>query len=71
MTGTPFCMIPVTSLGSEPIGDGKVGGTTTRLLEAWGGNVGVDIVSQIKAWDSAPSNQKTGGPTPYSFKAPR
>jgi len=65
MTGTPFCMLPVTSLNSVPIGEGKVGKIFTSLLNQWGANVGVSIESQIKAWAG---NNPTGGPTPYQFK---
>ncbi|MBI2953573.1 MAG: aminotransferase class IV [Chloroflexi bacterium] len=70
MTGTPFCMIPVTSLNGTPIGDGRVGRITTSLLDAWSANVGVDIVGQIKTWDLA-GQAASDGPSPYSFKKKR
>lgn len=69
MTGTPFCMLPVTRLNGLPIGDGKVGSGFTRLLEAWSANVGLDIAGQIKAWDAQRSGPISDAPTPYRFKA--
>lgn len=66
MTGTPFCLLPVTKLNSVPIGSGKPGHISKKLLETWSKNVGVDIVKQIKKWSSSPKEKK--GPTPYSFK---
>jgi branched-chain amino acid aminotransferase len=70
MTGTPFCMLPVTSLNSLPIGDGAVGPIFTKLLAAWGKNTGVSIDGQIKKWDAARGNTGTlsHAPTPYRFK---
>lgn len=65
MTGTPFCMLPVTSLNSVPIGNGEVGRVFNSLLETWSGNVGVDIPSQIQSWSNLSSGS---GPTPYQFK---
>ena len=34
VTGTPFCMLPVTSLNSVKIGDGKAGKIYSRLLNS-------------------------------------
>jgi branched-chain amino acid aminotransferase len=70
MTGTPFCMLPVTSLNGSAIGGGKPGPVFAQLLERWGKNTGVDIRGQIHAWDAA--RTKEGGssaPTPYRFKS--
>lgn len=68
MTGTPFCMLPVTGINDVPIGDGKTGRITKKLLSGWGENVGVDIVEQIKSWEgSVPVNASS--PSPYSFGA--
>lgn len=67
MTGTPFCILPVTSLDRQKIGTGKVGPMVKKLIQKWSDNVGLDFVKQIKDW-----NQKfdTGEITvsPYSFK---
>lgn len=72
MTGTPFCMLPVTGLNGEPIGAGTAGAVFTRLLDRWGRNTGVDIQAQIKAWDAARGPSAAGhAPTPYQFKKPR
>ena len=45
-SSTPFSMLPVTHVDRRPIGDGKPGPITQRLLVAWGEAVGVDIVDQ-------------------------
>lgn len=68
MTATPFCILPVTSLNGVPIGDGNMGKVTKLLLDTWSQNVGVDIIGQIKAWDSVRGLQATDSPSPYRFK---
>jgi branched-chain amino acid aminotransferase len=69
MTGTPFCMLPVTSLNGNPIGTGKVGEVFSQLIGQWSANTGVDIIGQIKKWDSERGNSSQGdAPTPYRFK---
>ena len=66
MTGTPFCMLPVTSLNGLKIGDGARGKIFNKLLSRWNENVGLDIELQIKNWDK--KNKKTvSGVTPYKF----
>ncbi len=67
MTGTPFCLLPVTSLNKVVIGKRKMGEITGSLIRKWSSNVGVDIVSQIKKWSQNPS-VTAGSTTPYSFK---
>ena len=67
MTGTPFCMLPVTSLNSENIGSGEVGEVFLTLIQAWSSFVGVDIINQIKKWNKKDNNIILG-PTPYKFK---
>lgn len=69
MTGTPFCMLPVTSLNGSAIGDGKVGEQFKRLLARWSTNTGVDIQGQIKAWDAVRTGSPADAPTPYRFKS--
>lgn len=72
MTGTPFCMLPVTRLDGLPIGDGKVGPIYTKILNAWSAAVDVDIPGQIKAWDAAANATRHGeAPTPYRFGSQR
>ena len=67
ISGTPFCIMPVTSLNSTPIGTGKFGDITRKLLDKWSKNLDIDIMKQIKDWDKANSN-KPNAPTPYQFK---
>lgn len=44
---TPYCMMPVTKINGLPIGDGKPGPMFRRLIDAWSGEVGLDILAQI------------------------
>lgn len=70
MTGTPFCMLPVTSLNGLTIGNGEVGDCFNRLINQWSSNVGIDIVGQIKRWDKESAGSLVGNvPTPYRFKS--
>ena len=48
-TSTPYCLLPVTVFNGAPIGDGRPGPITRRLLAAWSDLVGVDIVKQALA----------------------
>lgn len=69
MTGTPFCMLPVTSLNGNPIGTGKVGKVFGRLIQKWSKKTGVDIIGQIRGWDAARGTSGgSSAPTPYRFK---
>jgi branched-chain amino acid aminotransferase len=68
MTGTPFCMLPVTHLNGLPIGNGGVGEIFKALLKQWSTNVGIDIEQQIKVWNSVDVPAQTDAPTPYRFK---
>jgi len=45
-TSTPYCMMPATQFNGLPVGDGKVGPITQRLLQGWSDLAGVDIVEQ-------------------------
>jgi len=67
MTGTPFCILPVTSLNGISIGDGKPGDITKYLIANWSDNVNVDIVTQIKKWNAKDTNNKSNAPSPYRF----
>lgn len=67
MTGTPFCILPVTSLDSQPIGTGKPGEMFNRLINKWSENVNVDVVKQIKSWNASEDNSEITV-SPYSFK---
>ncbi len=69
ITGTPFCVLPVTALNGAAIGDGQMGPVTRRLLEQWSHNTGVDIIRQIQDWNQAGEKKRAEGPSPYSFKS--
>lgn len=70
MTGTPFCMLPVTTLNGSPIGSGKVGDVFGKILRRWSDNTGVDIAKQIQTWEAARDPSESGSaPTPYRFKS--
>lgn len=68
-TGTPFCMLPVTSLNGNAISKGRIGPIFNKLIERWGSNMGVDIREQIKHWDDESLDHVVNSsPTPYKFK---
>lgn len=68
ITGTPFCMLPVTSLNGLEIGDGKVGGIFSQIMNLWSTNTDVDIIRQIQNWDAErPEHTDQDAPTPYRF----
>jgi branched-chain amino acid aminotransferase len=67
MTGTPFCMLPVTSLNGLKIGEGARGKIFNKLLSRWNKNVGLDIELQIKNWDKKNKKKDIFGVTPYKF----
>jgi branched-chain amino acid aminotransferase len=66
MTGTPFCMLPVTTLNSLAIGSGKKGPIFDKLLKRWSKNVGLDIEKQIKDFNSEMTSMGSGA-SPYKF----
>jgi branched-chain amino acid aminotransferase len=67
MTATPFCMIPVTQINGQNIGEAKLGPITRCLLDQWGKNVDVDIVAQIKKWNKSTPGSDKSSPSPYQF----
>lgn len=67
ISATPFCMLPVTSLNSLKIGDGKPGKVFNKLIRLWSKNTGVDIIKQIESWNKGIENSKNKV-TPYKFK---
>lgn len=69
MTGTPFCMLPVTRLNGLDIGTGQVGPVFNSILQAWSGNVNVDIAKQIQTWNKIDGASSGDAPTPYRFKS--
>jgi len=66
MTGTPFCILPVTQLNHKCIGSSSIGYYTKLLLDEWGNSVGVDIIKQIKLWNTTSTDSLNV--TPYMFK---
>ena len=68
MTGTPFCMLPVTSLNGIKINNGKIGNIYSKLLKKWSSNTGVDIKKQIINWNKKDNFSNFSSPTPYQFK---
>lgn len=48
-TSTPYCIMPSTKFNNLPVGTGKVGPVTKRLLDAWSELVGMDIAAQARA----------------------
>jgi branched-chain amino acid aminotransferase len=68
MTGTPFCILPVSSINNIAIGEKPMGNITRQLLDTWSLEVGVDIVGQIVKWDAERTDHSTQGPSPYFFK---
>ena len=69
LTGTPFCILPTTHLNGVPIGDGKMGPVTQKLLDQWSRNVGLDIVKQIRDYAKEVTSWQHGNaPTPYQFR---
>jgi len=67
MTGTPFCMLPVTMINGQNIGSGKMGKKTKEIIDFWGENCGLDIIAQIKNY-AKKVKSKSNSPSPYRFK---
>jgi len=51
MTSTSLCMMPVTRFNGQPIGDGRPGPFTLRLIERWKEYVDFDFVAHAKRWE--------------------
>ena len=52
-TTTSMCVMPMTQVDRRPIGDGKPGPMSQRLLAAWSEAVGIDIVGQAQQYQNA------------------
>ena len=68
MTGTPFCMLPVTSLNGLKIGTGKRGKIFDKIINKWSQNTGGNIENQIKKWNDKDETKQDNNVTPYKFK---
>lgn len=51
LSGTPYCLLPVTRINGTTIGDGRPGNNFQRLIAAWSDEVGIDIARQIGSID--------------------
>ncbi|MCY4527517.1 MAG: aminotransferase class IV [Chloroflexi bacterium] len=51
-TTTSMCVMPLTQVDRRPIGDGKPGPMSKRLLAAWSEAVGIDIVGQAQQYEN-------------------
>jgi len=60
-TSTPYCIMPATKINGMPVGNGKPGPVTKRLLSYWGEKVGVDIVAQAKRYGKEITRVGKGG----------
>lgn len=67
MTGTPFCLLPVTTIDGQKIGTGRPGSMFKKLINKWGSNVNLDIIKQIKSWNETEDTSEITV-SPYSFK---
>ncbi len=66
MTGTPFCLLPVSSLNDLPIGTQPMGAVTRHLLDRWSEIVCLNIENQIKKFNE--ETTESSGASPYRFK---
>jgi branched-chain amino acid aminotransferase len=67
LTSTAFSMLPATQINGLDIGDGKPGPMFRRLIDAWSEEVGIDIISQTKAFAAEVSATEPAGTTMYRF----
>ena len=65
-TGTPFSILPCTKCNGLPVGAGRMGPATSRLIDAWSRSVGVDIIAQAKRYGRRHGGARTGANT-YRF----
>ena len=66
-TATPYCLVPVTRLNGQDIGDGKRGKIFQRLMDDWSKVVGLDIEQQIRDYGKEAKDLLSNAPTPYKF----
>lgn len=67
MTGTPFSILPVSSLNGLKIGHAPMGPVTQSLITEWGTRVGVDLIHQIKEFNKEVTT--ASGSSPYRFSS--
>ena len=66
-TGTPFAMLPITSINGKLLNDGKKGPIFSKLISKWSAIVGIDIPEQIRDFNKEINTIE--GSTPYQFKS--
>ena len=66
-TSTAFSMLPCTQINGVTIGDGQMGPTFKRLIDAWSDQVGVDIIAQTNAFAEEVSDLRSSGTSTYRF----
>lgn len=68
MSGTPFCILPVTSINGLKIGNGSPGRIFNFLLSSWSKSVNLDIKEQIQKYEKEKISSAKSGISPYEFK---
>lgn len=56
LTSTPYCLMPVSRINGQAVGDGQAGPIFRRLIEAWSQKVDLDIMQQVQ-----PSSKSSEG----------
>lgn len=60
VTATPFCILPVMRYNGQKIGKGEYGPITRQLMQKWSSNVGLDIESQLRFYDTIKDKDGSG-----------
>tara|TARA_B100000927_G_scaffold224628_1_gene184392 strand:- start:320 stop:1297 length:978 start_codon:yes stop_codon:yes gene_type:complete len=68
ITATPFCILPVASFNNYKIKEGKMGKITKILLEQWSKNVGINIIDQIKGYQTEVTEYQKSHTSIYQFR---
>jgi branched-chain amino acid aminotransferase len=66
ITGTPFCILPVSKINNINVGSNHYE-ITFKLLKKWSDIVQVDIIKQIQEWDDENNEEENPKTTPYTF----
>ena len=53
LTATSLCMMPVTRFNGQPVGDGKPGPVTRRLMERWHQYLAFDFIGHARRFEDA------------------
>jgi branched-subunit amino acid aminotransferase/4-amino-4-deoxychorismate lyase len=48
LSSTPFCLLPVTAMNGQTIGNGLGGSIFQNLIREWSREVGIDVVGQAQ-----------------------